>query len=138
MEGVRGRAVPHASSELSQRHEQGEVTTEIIQVNAGLKPNELGNTTLRGSEVPIVVRRPMSSRVIPIRRKAQAYSQLQRPNCNFDLFPGAKRFLSATAIDRIFVQCIVTRKPPLFRGRHFEDMIVLLCIRWYLRYSFSY
>jgi IS6 family transposase len=33
----------------------------------------------------------------------------------------------------------VTRKrPALFRGRHFEDVIILLCVRWYLRYSLSY
>jgi len=33
----------------------------------------------------------------------------------------------------------VTRKrPALFRGRHFEDVIIVLCVRWYLRYSLSY
>jgi hypothetical protein len=26
----------------------------------------------------------------------------------------------------------------LFRGRHFEDFIVILCVQWYLRYSLSY
>ena len=26
----------------------------------------------------------------------------------------------------------------LFRGRHFEDLIIILCVRWYLRYSLSY
>jgi transposase-like protein len=26
----------------------------------------------------------------------------------------------------------------LFRGRHFEDVIILLCVRWYLRYSLTY
>jgi hypothetical protein len=26
----------------------------------------------------------------------------------------------------------------LFCGRHFEDVIILLCVRWYLRYSLSY
>ena len=26
----------------------------------------------------------------------------------------------------------------LFRGRHFEDVIIILCGRWYLRYSLSY
>src|SRR5882762_8079565 len=26
----------------------------------------------------------------------------------------------------------------LFRGRHFEDEIIVLCLRWYLRYSLSY
>ena len=30
------------------------------------------------------------------------------------------------------------RRPALFRGRHFEDAIIVLCIRWYLRYSLSY
>jgi len=28
--------------------------------------------------------------------------------------------------------------PALFRGRHFEDVIILLCVRWYLRYSLTY
>ena len=37
------------------------------------------------------------------------------------------------------VRCIVIRKrPALFRGRHFEDVIILLCVRWYLRYSLTY
>jgi transposase-like protein len=26
----------------------------------------------------------------------------------------------------------------LFGGRHFEDVIIILCVRWYLRYSLSY
>jgi hypothetical protein len=26
----------------------------------------------------------------------------------------------------------------LFRGRHFADEIILLCVRWYLRHSLSY
>ena len=30
------------------------------------------------------------------------------------------------------------RRPALFRGRHFEDVIILLCLRWYLRYSLTY
>src|ERR1700693_3728390 len=29
-------------------------------------------------------------------------------------------------------------RPKLFRGRHFRDDIILLCGRWYLRYSLSY
>jgi transposase-like protein len=34
---------------------------------------------------------------------------------------------------------MVTRKrPALFRGRHFEDVIILLCVRRYLRYSLTY
>ena len=33
----------------------------------------------------------------------------------------------------------MTRKrPALFRGRHFEDVIILLCVRWCLRYSLTY
>jgi len=33
----------------------------------------------------------------------------------------------------------VTRKrPALFRGRHFEDVIILPCLRWYLSYSLTY
>jgi transposase-like protein len=40
---------------------------------------------------------------------------------------------------RDLVRCVVTRKrPALFRGRHFEDVIILLCVRWYLRYSLTY
>jgi len=27
---------------------------------------------------------------------------------------------------------------PLFRGRHFPDDIIILTLRWYLRYSLSY
>jgi hypothetical protein len=26
----------------------------------------------------------------------------------------------------------------LFRGQHFEDVIIMLCVRWYLRYSLSF
>jgi transposase, IS6 family len=29
-------------------------------------------------------------------------------------------------------------RPALFQGRHFEDIIIVLCVRWYLRYSLSY
>ena len=29
-------------------------------------------------------------------------------------------------------------RPELFRGRHFQDEIILLCVRWYLRYPLSY
>ena len=29
-------------------------------------------------------------------------------------------------------------RPALFRGRHFQDEIIILCVRWYLRYSLSY
>jgi len=30
------------------------------------------------------------------------------------------------------------KRPALFRGRHFEDVIIVLCVRWSLRYSLSY
>ena len=30
------------------------------------------------------------------------------------------------------------KRPALFRGRHFQDEIIVLCVRWYLRYSLSY
>ena len=30
------------------------------------------------------------------------------------------------------------RRPALFRGRHFEDGIILLYVRWYLRYSLTF
>jgi transposase, IS6 family len=29
-------------------------------------------------------------------------------------------------------------RPALFRGRHFSDEVIVLCVRWYLRYSLSY
>lgn len=29
-------------------------------------------------------------------------------------------------------------RPALFRGRHFDEVIIILCVRWYLRYSLSY
>ncbi len=29
-------------------------------------------------------------------------------------------------------------RPVLFRGRHCKDIIIVLCVRWYLRYSLSY
>ncbi len=30
------------------------------------------------------------------------------------------------------------RRPALFRGRHFRSEIIVLCVRWYLRYPLSY
>jgi IS6 family transposase len=30
------------------------------------------------------------------------------------------------------------RRPALFKGRHFQDEIIVLCVRWYLRFSLSY
>ena len=29
-------------------------------------------------------------------------------------------------------------KSDLFKGRHFEQEIIVLCVRWYLRYELSY
>ena len=29
-------------------------------------------------------------------------------------------------------------RPAPFQGRHFADVIIILCVRWYLRYSLSY
>jgi transposase, IS6 family len=31
-----------------------------------------------------------------------------------------------------------SRESALFRGRHFRDEIIVLCLRWYLRYPLSY
>jgi hypothetical protein len=33
---------------------------------------------------------------------------------------------------------VTPKRPALFRGRHFEDVFILLCVRWYLRYSLTY
>src|SRR3984893_2185495 len=33
---------------------------------------------------------------------------------------------------------MIRLRPKLFRGRHFQDEIIILCVRWYLRYSLSY
>jgi transposase-like protein len=33
---------------------------------------------------------------------------------------------------------VKNKRPALFRGRHFQDEIIVLCHRWYLRYSFGY
>jgi IS6 family transposase len=30
------------------------------------------------------------------------------------------------------------KRPALFRGRRLQDVVILLCVRWYLRYSLSY
>ena len=29
-------------------------------------------------------------------------------------------------------------QPALFRGRHFRSEVIILCLRWYLRYPLSY
>jgi len=36
------------------------------------------------------------------------------------------------------VKQVQKNRPALFRGRHFEDEVIILCVRWYLRYSLSY
>jgi transposase-like protein len=28
-------------------------------------------------------------------------------------------------------------RPALFRGRHFQDHVIVLCVRWYLRYCLT-
>ena len=33
---------------------------------------------------------------------------------------------------------MVQRRSALFRGRHFRDEVIVLCLRWYLRYPLSY
>jgi transposase, IS6 family len=33
---------------------------------------------------------------------------------------------------------VIRKRPALFRGRHFEDTIILLFVRWYRRYSLTY
>jgi IS6 family transposase len=33
---------------------------------------------------------------------------------------------------------VTKNRPTLFRGRHFEEVLIILCVRWYLRYSLSY
>jgi hypothetical protein len=30
------------------------------------------------------------------------------------------------------------RRSALFRGKHFRDEVIVLCLRWYLRYPLSY
>ena len=33
---------------------------------------------------------------------------------------------------------MIRKRPALFRGRLFEDAIILLCVRWHLRYSLTF
>jgi transposase-like protein len=33
---------------------------------------------------------------------------------------------------------VTQRRPALFGGRHFEDVIIMLSVRWHLRYSLTY
>ena len=56
---------------------------------------------------------------------------------------GRSEWVTQTALlqtrERDLVRFIVIRKrSALFRGRHFEDVIIVLCVRWYLRYSLTY
>ena len=47
--------------------------------------------------------------------------------------------LLQTRIEPIWYGVAVTRRrPALFRGRHFEEGIIVLCVRWYLQYSLTY
>ena len=53
--------------------------------------------------------------------------------------PEVVRVLLQTRFEAIWYGVRVTRRrPALFRGRHFEDVIIVLCVRWYLRYSLTY
>jgi len=47
--------------------------------------------------------------------------------------------LSQTALSALWYgERVKNKRPALFRGRHFQDEIIVLCLRWYLRYSLSY
>src|SRR5512133_957969 len=60
-------------------------------------------------------------------------------------FPSARH---ANTIERVVSQGLLTpsgtvkrmreSRPQLFRGRHFRDEIIVLCVRWYFRYPLSY
>jgi transposase-like protein len=38
----------------------------------------------------------------------------------------------------IDLEAMRIRQPALFKGRHFEAEIIVVCVRWYLRYALSY
>jgi transposase-like protein len=40
--------------------------------------------------------------------------------------------------DLIGLACMRPKRPALFKGRHFEAEIIVLCVRWYLRFSLSF
>jgi hypothetical protein len=45
----------------------------------------------------------------------------------------------ASELSRVWYgERVKNKRPALFRGRHFQDEIIVLCLRWYLRYSLSY
>ena len=31
-----------------------------------------------------------------------------------------------------------SKRDPMFKQRHFDDEIILLCVRWYISYKLSY
>ena len=47
----------------------------------------------------------------------------------------ANRVVSQPRVDNVGR---VRYRPSLFRGRHFQDEVIVLCVQWYLRYSLSY
>ena len=52
---------------------------------------------------------------------------------------GRYRDLLQTRVDRSgWGDTVTQNRPALFHGWHFEDVIIILCVRWYLRYSLSY
>jgi transposase-like protein len=32
---------------------------------------------------------------------------------------------------------MASTRPALFKGRHFQDRVIVLCVRWYLRYCLT-
>lgn len=32
---------------------------------------------------------------------------------------------------------MLSTRPALFKGRHFQDRLIILCVRWYLRYCLT-
>ena len=38
----------------------------------------------------------------------------------------------------VVLACMRRKQPALFKGRHFEAEIIVLCVRWYLRFSLSF
>jgi transposase-like protein len=49
-----------------------------------------------------------------------------------------KGFCCKSAVAIWYGDFVTKKRPALFRGRHFEDVVIVLCVRWYLRYSLSY
>jgi transposase-like protein len=43
-----------------------------------------------------------------------------------------------TAPDLLYGDTVSRPLSAPLRGRHFDDVIIILCVRWYLRYSLSY